>query len=328
MEAAYNIAGIDVHKKMLAVVVANARDLELQSECRRFGTGRSELGALSAWLKEHAVQEVAMESTAQYWRPVWLALEGQCSLPLAQARSNRGARGRKGDFRDAKRIVSRLLSGDLILSYVPEAEQRCWRTLTRTKHQLTRDRVRLQSQLEGLLEECQIKLSSVVSDLLGASGRRILSAIAGGESDPIRLAELGDERLRARKAELIDALSGQTQPMQRQILSLFNAFGSDRIPDGNFGEADRRGDESAPGGDHPLRGIAWIRRGLGAADHSGNRSPSGSLPLGWPTGLLGRSLPRTTRERRRIQQRSFGQGQPFYAASTGPTGTRRRKQRG
>ncbi len=160
MEAAYNIAGIDVHKKMLAVVVANARDLELQFECRGFGTTRSELYALSAWLKEHAVQEVAMESTAQYWRPVWLALEGQCCLHLAQARSNRGARGRKGDFRDAKRIVSRLLSGDLILSYVPEAEQRCWRMLTRTKYQLTRDRVRLQSQLEGLLEECQIKLSS------------------------------------------------------------------------------------------------------------------------------------------------------------------------
>ena len=77
--------------------------------------------------------------------------------------------------------MSRLLSGDLILSYVPEAEQRCWRTLTRTKYQLTRDRVRLQSQLESLLEECQIKLSSVVSDLLGASGRRILTAIAGGE---------------------------------------------------------------------------------------------------------------------------------------------------
>ena len=206
---------------MLAVVVADARELELQFACRRLGTGRSELCALSAWLKEHSVQEVAMESTAQYWRPVWLALEGQCCRHLAQARSNRGARGRKGDFRDAKRSVSRLLSGDLILSYVPEAEQRCWRTLTRTKHQLTRDRVRLQSQLEGLLEECPIKLSSVVSDRLGASGRRILHAIAGGESDPHRLAELGDERLPARKGELMDALSGQTQPLQRQILSLY-----------------------------------------------------------------------------------------------------------
>src|SRR6266849_614121 len=223
MEAAYNIAGIDVHKKMLAVVVANARDLELQFECRGFGTTRSELYALSAWLKEHAVQEVAMESTAQYWRPVWLALEGQCCLHLAQARCNRGARGRKGDFRDAKRIVSRLLSGDLILSYVPEAEQRCWRMLTRTKYQLTRDRVRLQSQLESLLEECQIKLSSVVSDLLGASGQRILRALAQGETDPAQLVQLGDKRLRASDAELKDALGGQPQPMHRQLLSLYLA---------------------------------------------------------------------------------------------------------
>jgi hypothetical protein len=91
----YILAGIDVHKKMLAVVVANAGDLELQFECRRFGTTVSELHHLSAWLQERAVREVVMESTAQYWRPVWLALEGQCRLHLAQARSNRGPRGRK-----------------------------------------------------------------------------------------------------------------------------------------------------------------------------------------------------------------------------------------
>jgi transposase len=221
MEAAFYIAGVDVHKRMLAVVVANARDTELEFECRRFGTTAIELRHLAAWLRERAVQEVVMESTAQYWRPVWIALEGQCRLHLAQARSNRGPRGRKTDFRDAKRSVSRLLSGDLILSYVPEAEQRCWRTLTRTKYQLTRDRVRLQSQLESLLEECQIKLSSVVSDLLGASGRRILIAMANGESDPVRLKSLGDKRLHATDAELIDALSGQVQPAHRALLKLY-----------------------------------------------------------------------------------------------------------
>jgi transposase len=118
-------------------------------------------------------------------------------------------------------VVSRLLSGDLILSFVPEAEQRCWRTLTRTKYQLTRDRVRLQSQLESLLEECQIKLSSVVSDLLGASGRRILRAIAEGETNPGRLADLGDKRLRASEAELTDALNGHVGPLHRQVLSLY-----------------------------------------------------------------------------------------------------------
>jgi transposase len=221
VEDAYNIAGIDVHKKMLAVVVANARDTELQFECRKFGTTISELRHLSAWLEERGVHETAMESTAQYWKPVWIALEGQCRLHLAQARSNRGPRGRKTDFRDAKRIVSRLLSGDLILSYVPEPEQRWWRTLTRSRYQLREDRVRLQNQLENLLEECQIKLSSLITDLLGKSGRRILRALAEGESDPARLADLGNWRLHASKEELRDALSGQPQPLHRQLLSLY-----------------------------------------------------------------------------------------------------------
>ena len=206
MESAYNIAGIDVHKKMLAVVIANARDSELQFECRRFGTTASELQLLSAWLRERGVQEAAMESTAQYWKPVWVALEGQHRLHLAQARSNRGPRGRKTDFRDAKRIVSRLLSGD---------------PLTRTRYQLREDRVRLQNQLENLLEEVQIKLSSMLSDLLGKSGRRILQALADGESDPGRLADLGHWRLHASKEELRDALTGQLRPLHRQLLSLY-----------------------------------------------------------------------------------------------------------
>jgi transposase len=221
MELVYNVAGIDVHKRMLAVVIANARDTELQFECRKFGTTLSELRRLSAWLRESEVQEAAMESTAQYWKPVWITLEGSCRLHLAQARSNRGPRGRKTDFRDAKRIVNRLLSGDLILSYVPEAEQRCWRTLTRSRYQLREDRVRLQNQLENLLEEVQIKLSSLLSDLLGKSGRRMLRALADGETDPALLANMGSGRLHAKKEELKDALSGQLGPIHRQLLSLY-----------------------------------------------------------------------------------------------------------
>jgi transposase len=89
------------------------------------------------------------------------------TLHLAQALSNRGWRGRKKDFRDAERLVKRLVANELILSFVPEAEQRLWRTVARQKYQLTRDKVRLQNQLESLLEECHIKLSSLVSDLLG-----------------------------------------------------------------------------------------------------------------------------------------------------------------
>jgi len=132
------------------------------------------------------------------------------TLHLAQALSNRGRRGRKRDFRDAQRLVKRLVSQELTLSFVPDVEQRLWRTLTRTKYQRTRDRVRLHNQLEALLEEAHIKLSSLVSDLLGASARRMLKALAGGETDPTALAALADQRLRATPAELRDSLGACT----------------------------------------------------------------------------------------------------------------------
>jgi transposase len=115
--------------------------------------------------------------------------------------TGRGRRGRKKDFRDAERLVKRLVSQELILSFVPDAEQRLWRTLTRAKYQRTRDKVRLQNQLEALLEEAHIKLSSLVSDQLGASARRMLKALADGEINPVALAALADQRLRATPAQ-------------------------------------------------------------------------------------------------------------------------------
>jgi transposase len=162
-----------------------------------------------------------MESTAQYWKPVWLALEPHFQLHLAQAQSNRAPGGRKSDFRDAERLLRRLVADELFLSYVPAPEQRVWRTLTRSKLQLVRERVRLQNQIEALLEEGRIKLSSVISQLLGDSGLRILHALAAGESDPHRLAALGDRRLRASERELADALNGDLRPAHRAILTLF-----------------------------------------------------------------------------------------------------------
>lgn len=214
------LAGIDVHKRMLAVVVAEVDHAPGTWERQKFGTTISELKRLVDWLTAKGVTEAAMESTAQYWKPVWLALEGRFRLHLAQARSTTGAAGRKSDFADAVRIVKRLQSGDLTLSYVPDPEQRRWRLLTRAKYQLIRDRVRLQSQIEGLLEEGQITLSSFISDLLGASGLRILQALANGENDPQKLALLGSDRLRASSAELQQALSGQLHPVHRQVLQL------------------------------------------------------------------------------------------------------------
>ena len=234
----YRIAGIDVHKKMLAVVVSDVEeDGEYHFERCRFSSTPDHLRLLAEWLIERDVEEVVMESTAQYWKPVWAALErywkpicrkrndtgpSSGTLHLAQAQSNRGQRGRKKDFPDAERLVKRLVANELILSFVPDAEQRLWRAVTRRKHQLTRNHVRLQNQLESLLEECHIKLSSLVSDLFGVSARRMLKALADGETDPVALAALGDQRLRATPAQLVDALGAcaELNPVYRRLLTL------------------------------------------------------------------------------------------------------------
>jgi transposase len=224
MESAYNVAGIDVHKKMLAVVVTDVSEAgEYHFEERTFGTGSTELQQLANWLSERGVREAVLESTAQYWRPVWQMLEGVCELHLAQAQSNRAPKGRKRDFEDAKRLVRRYVAGELILSFVPDEQQRLWRIMTRTMHQLTRDRVRLRNQLEGFLEESRIKLSSQVSDLFGLSGRRMLQLLADGATDPAQIAASGVPGLRATQQELADALSAATSliPIRRRMLKLF-----------------------------------------------------------------------------------------------------------
>jgi len=140
----------------------------------------------------------------------------------AQAQSNRGRRGRKRDFVDAERLVKRLVARELVLSFVPDAEQRLWRTVTRKKYQLRCDRVRLQNQLEALLEEAHIKLSSLVTDLLGVSALRMLKALADGETNPAALATLADERLRATPEQLCDALGAcrELNAVYRRLLKM------------------------------------------------------------------------------------------------------------
>jgi transposase len=222
----------------LAVVVA---DVELegdwQFERRRFGASPSELRLLTEWFVEHEVEEVVMESTAQYWRPVWDALERDWqptrrtradaapttgALHLAQAQSNTGPHGRKRDFPDAERLVKRLVAHELTLSFVPDVTQRLWRTVTRRKYQLTRNRVQLQNRLESLLEEAHIKVSCLVSDLLGSSARRMLRAVADGETDPATLAALGSRRLHATPEQLCDVLGAATDlhPLYRRLIAM------------------------------------------------------------------------------------------------------------
>jgi transposase len=214
------VAGIDVHKRMLAVVVAVLGEQDIEYRQRKFGTSYGELEELTEWLRPQQVSEIAMESTAQYWRPVWLALEGTFRLHLAQPRSTLAPRGRKSDFADATRIVRRLLAEDLTLSYVPDREQRQWRTMTRMRVRMSTQQVRLRNQMEGLLEEGRIKLSSVISDLLGVSGRAILWAMVRGTSDPAQLAALASYKLAAPEAQLQQALRGELDSSQRLLLKM------------------------------------------------------------------------------------------------------------
>jgi len=220
----YKVAGIDIHKQVLMVVVMllQAGGLVEKIERRRFGTTTPELEKLAAWLQALGVQEAVMESTAQYWKPVWGVLEGKIpTLHLAQAFSNRARRGRKDDFRDAERLVRRLVAGELVLSFVPPPEQRNLRTMTRMQVHLTHDRGRLHNQVECLLEEMRIKLSSVLSDLFGVTGRHILGAMVKGETDPQKLAALAGNRLQCTSQQLVAALTGHVQPMHQRLLGLY-----------------------------------------------------------------------------------------------------------
>jgi transposase len=234
----YVKAAVDVHKKMLAVVISDVSvEDEFEFTKRKFGTTPTQLRQLAEWFIENKVEEVVMESTAQYWRPVWAALERYWkpvaqkregagpksgSLHLCQAESNKAPRGRKNDYRDGIRMLKRLEAEELRLSLVPDPEQRLLRTVTRRHYQLTRAKVTFRNQLESLLEQGHIKLSSFVSDLLGVSARRMMRAIADGETDAAKIAALADGRLRATPEQLRDALGAcaEMSGLLRRLLDL------------------------------------------------------------------------------------------------------------
>lgn len=219
MEVLYRcLAGIDVHKKMLAVVVRREAGEQPEYIKRMFGTTRSEIEHLAAWLQHEGVSEVVMESTAQYWRPVWYGLEPHFQLYLTHPLKTKAPRGRKRDYRDAQRLADRWRSGDLEASFIPDAEQRSWRWLTRARVHLKKKIGVLHCQVEGLLEEAGIKLGAVVSDLFGVSSWAMLELIVKGETDPERLVEQARGDLRKKRDQLREALAGRLQPRYRLLL--------------------------------------------------------------------------------------------------------------
>jgi transposase len=224
MEVLYpRCAGLDVHKE---TVVASIRCVSAPTarEVRTFGTTTSELLALSDWLESHDCTHVAMEATGVYWKPVWHLLEGRFELVLANAQHIRNVPGRKTDVNDAMWIADLLAHGLIRSSFVPPAPIQELRDLTRTRKQLVREVAQHSLRIQKVLEDANIKVASVLSDILGQSGRAMLAAIIAGEADPERLADLAQGTARKKRAALIEALRGHVTPHHRTMLKLHLAL--------------------------------------------------------------------------------------------------------
>lgn len=215
-------AGLDVHKEsVVACVRTVGDDNQVSREVRTFGTTTAELLALSSWLSEHGVTEVAMEATGVYWKPVWHILsDGEFGLVLANAAHIKNVPGRKTDVNDATWIADLLAHGLIRSSFVPEAPIQELRVLMRTRRQLIRERSRHVQRLQKVLEDANIKLEAVISDVVGVSGRAMIQGLIDGESDPDKLAALAHRKLKASPAQLRDALHGRVTAHHRFMLRL------------------------------------------------------------------------------------------------------------
>lgn len=212
-------AGLDVHKKS---VVACRRHLTggraVEMETRSFGTTTAELLALSDWLAEWEVTHVAMESTGEYWKPVFNILESNFEVWLVNAQQVKHVPARKTDIKDAEWLAQLMQLGLLKPSFIPERPQRELRSLTRTRQTLVRERARVVNRVQKVLEDANIKLASVVTDIMGVSARQMLEALVQGEEDPQVLANLAKGRLRNKRAALEKALVGRMTDHHRFLL--------------------------------------------------------------------------------------------------------------
>lgn len=210
--------GIDVHQASLAVCVAIKEDGKSEKHKLRCGTTTAELLRLADWLHGHQVTHVAMEATGVYWKPVWHILEGQLELLLANPTQVQALRGRKTDLKDGERISDFLQHGLLQGSFVPPQPIQQLRDLTRSRTTLKQEQVRIGNRIRKVLEDANIKLSSVMSDVMGVSGRAMLRAMVRGESDPETLAQLARKRLRGKIPILQQAATGSLNEHHRFLL--------------------------------------------------------------------------------------------------------------
>jgi transposase len=213
-------AGLDVHKK--TVVACRVRLNEQgawEQEVRTFSTMTGELLLLLDWLLAWGVTQVAMESTGEYWKPVYNLLEGNVAVLLVNAQHVKQVPGRKTDVQDAAWLAELLVHGLLKASFIPAKPQRILRDLTRYRVNLVEERARTIQRLQKVLEQANIKLASVATDVLGVSGRRMLEALVAGKTDAATLAELAKGRLRNKLPALTQALTGLVEAHHRFLLA-------------------------------------------------------------------------------------------------------------
>jgi len=262
------VAGLDVHKETIVACVRVMVGAKVSRECRTFETATVGLLSLLAWLTEAGCSHVAMEATGVYWKSVWNILsEGSFDLIVANAAHIKNVPGRKTDVNDATWIADLLACGLIRGSFVPDQEFQELRALLRTRKQLTREQTRHVQRLQKTLEEANIKLDSVISDIMGLSGRRIIEAMIAGVKNPQKLASLADRRIKASPKALYDALHGRLTDHHRFRLQLhlgqYDALAAAIAAVEQEIEAGTdRMDEAVKAGQAPVRSLIGLLSGI------------------------------------------------------------------
>src|SRR5215510_5406276 len=222
MEVLYpRCCGLDVHKETVVACLRLVIDGKVVKEVRTFSTTTAGLMALSEWLAENKCTQIAMEATGVYWKPVWHILaDGEFELVLANASHVKNVPGRKTDVNDATWLADLLAHGLIRASFVPDTQTQELRTLLRTRKQLVREKSSHILRVQKTLEDANIKLDSVITDVMGTSGRAMIEALIAGESNPAKLARLANYRLRASQEKLREALRGRVTEHHRFLLRL------------------------------------------------------------------------------------------------------------
>lgn len=212
--------GLDVHKKLVvACLLTTTADGKVHKEIRTFGTMTADLLALADWLTVNGCTHVAMESSGVYWKPIFNLLEGQFELMVVNAQHIKAVPGRKTDVRDAEWIADLLRHGLLRGSFIPDVTQRELRDLTRHRTTQVQERARAVNRLQKVLEDANVKLAAVATDVLGVSARAMLEALLAGETDPSVVADLAQGKLRAKVPQLEQALTGHLKPHHGFLLA-------------------------------------------------------------------------------------------------------------